>query len=176
MTGEKSRIKAVYSDYPKFLEALKSVSANREDKVEAFSPMPLEDVEHILPGRKSGVRWFTLLGGISGLAFGILFPVYTVLDWPLITGGKPVVSIPTFIVIGFELTILFGALSTLIGLLLLGKMPRIRLRDYDTRFSEYSFGIVTEVDDKDIEDFSRMLTAADDIQIEKVEDIYGEET
>jgi len=111
------------------------------------------------------VRWFTFLGGLTGLSFGLLFPIYTVLDWPLITGGKPIVSLPLFIVVAFELTILFGALATFLGLLVLGKMPRQNLTGYDPRFSECSFGIVFIADKGDAGEFRRLLDKADDFLV-----------
>jgi hypothetical protein len=63
-------------------------------------------------------------------------------DWPLITGGKPIVSLPPFVIIAFELTILFGALSTVLGLLITARLPRMRVQVvYDPSFSSGRFGV-----------------------------------
>jgi hypothetical protein len=60
------------------------------------------------------------------------------LSWPLIVGGKPIVSIPPFIIIAFALTILFGSLSTFLGFLILSRLPSIRTlrsgEDYGNAF------------------------------------------
>jgi hypothetical protein len=57
-------------------------------------------------------------------------------------GGKPIVSIPTYVVIAFELTILFGALSTLIGLFINARLPKVRRPVlYDPLFSSGRFGL-----------------------------------
>jgi len=58
-------------------------------------------------------------------------------------GGKPIVSLPPFVVIGFETTILLGALATVAGMLLNARLPRLgRSPGYDPRFSSDKIGIV----------------------------------
>ena len=63
----------------------------------------------------SPVRVFVLVGGLLGCLSGFALPIYTVLDWPLITGGMPLISIPPFVVIAFELTILFAGRSHMVN-------------------------------------------------------------
>ena len=58
-----------------------------------------------------------------GCAAGFAFTIYTVLSWPLITGGKQIVSVNAFIVIAYELMILFGGLAAFAGFLFLSRMP-----------------------------------------------------
>jgi hypothetical protein len=59
-----------------------------------------------------------------------------------VTGGKPIVSIPPYVVIAFELTILLGGLATLLGMLVLGRIPRLtRSAAYDPRFTRDKFGV-----------------------------------
>jgi molybdopterin-containing oxidoreductase family membrane subunit len=65
-----------------------------------------------------------------------------VLDWPLITGGKAIVSLPPFVVIAFELTILCAALMTVAGFLLSSRLPRLRQAPYDARFSQDRWGVL----------------------------------
>ena len=74
--------------------------------------------------RPSPVRFCTLLGGLAGGAVGIVFPAYTMLDMGLVVGGKPIVSIPPLVIIGFELAMLGAALGGLAGFLLLSRLPR----------------------------------------------------
>ena len=62
-------------------------------------------------------------------------------DWPLIVGGKPIASIPPYVVIGFELTILMGALSTVAAVALFSVLMGKRGAPYDPRFSDDSIGI-----------------------------------
>jgi molybdopterin-containing oxidoreductase family membrane subunit len=113
--------------------------------VATYSPVPLHEFEEALTGHGlplSPVRLFTLVGGLTGTASGFALTIWSSLKWNLITGGKPVVSIPPFVVIAFELTILLGGLCTLLGLLVTTRLPRFRGSPrYDPRFSADRFGV-----------------------------------
>jgi len=172
----KNQIKAVFSDYPKFLAALKQLATLDNLELEVLSPIPLHDVEQLLPQKPSGVRWFTFLGGLLGLAIGIGFPVYTVRQWPLMTGGKPLQTMPAFIIIAFELLILLGAIATLAGLILYARLPRQNLRGYDRRFSENSFGFVIAADAAQTQRVQQILNEADDLVIDQPANLSGEVT
>ncbi len=74
---------------------------------------------------ESPVRIFTLVGAFTGTAAGAALAIWASLDWPLIVGGKEIVSLPAFSVIMFEVTILLGALSTVAGLFINARLPRI---------------------------------------------------
>ncbi len=92
-------------------------------RIEVVTPIPVHAVEHLLEIRPSPLRYFTLAGALTGAAAGLGFVIYTVKDWPLVTGGKPLISIPPFVVITFACTILLGALASLLGFLHLSRMP-----------------------------------------------------
>ena len=83
-----------------------------------FSPLPNHEIEDVMDEPESIVRFFTLFGAMLGAACGVGFTVLTSTDWPISVSAKPIVSIPPFMVIIFELTILMVALSTLLGLLI----------------------------------------------------------
>src|SRR5204863_9946848 len=91
----------------------------------------------------SPVRMFTLIGGIAGCAIGAWLTLYMSYDWPLVLGGKPVGSIPPYVVITFEMTILFGALSTILGIAFnaLFAARRQGTTAYDARFTNDKFGV-----------------------------------
>ncbi|RMF54390.1 MAG: DUF3341 domain-containing protein, partial [Calditrichaeota bacterium] len=63
---------------------------------------------------------------------------FTALDWPLLTGGKPFLSWPAYVVIAFELTILFAALSSFAGIMILGRLPKVskmlKREDYENQW------------------------------------------
>jgi molybdopterin-containing oxidoreductase family membrane subunit len=116
-----------FQDKKKFMEKLNEVyeSGFSPKKVRVILPHPDHDVEHLveeyLP--KSKLKYFSLAGALAGCILGFGFTAFTVLDWPLITGGKPLLSWPAFVVIAFELTILLGAIVSFGGFLFLAKMP-----------------------------------------------------
>ena len=111
-------------------------------EVVSYSPVPDHALDQALHVSVSPVRVFVLVGGLLGCFLGFAFPIYTVLDWPMITGGKPLISIPPFVVIAFELTILLGAIGGMIGFLVLSGLPRMFGRPApDPRFTNDMTGI-----------------------------------
>lgn len=94
--------------------------------IEVVMPAPDHAIEKLLKPKPSPLKFFTLIGSLIGLTLGLGFPIYTVLDWPKITGGKPLISLTPFIIIGFELTILLGSILSFLGFLFLAKKPSIR--------------------------------------------------
>lgn len=118
----------VFEEKGKFLERLRGLVQEGVpgERIRVITPFGVPEVEEILPGKRSKVRFFALVGAASGTVTGFVFTILTSLSWPLIVGGKPVVSLPPFLIIAFALTILFGALSTFAGFLLLSRLPSLR--------------------------------------------------
>ena len=90
-----------------------------------YAPTPRHELEEALDVPESAVRIFTLMGAFTGSAAGAALAVWASLDWPLIVGGKEIVALPAFSVIIFELTILIGALSTVAGLFITSRLPKV---------------------------------------------------
>ena len=79
---------------------------------------------------------------MAGLTGGFALCIYSVTSWPLVAGGKELVSLPPFVVIGYESMILLAGLFNLIGMLALGRLPQTRARaPYDPRFTEDRIGV-----------------------------------
>jgi hypothetical protein len=130
-------------------------------KLEVYSPAPFEEVENAVDPKPSRVRLFTLIGGLLGVVTGYAMTIWMSLDWPIVIGGKPFAAIPTYTVIAFELTILFGALATLLGLLVVGRLPYgafgKHATGYDPRFSAEEIGLVVECTDRDVAEVDALL-------------------
>jgi hypothetical protein len=127
-------------------------------ELRAFAPYPEHHIDEALGhDHRSPVRVWTLVGGLTGTATGFAFTIFTSMDWPLVTGGKPILSIPAYVVIAFELTILFGALSTIIGLFVNARIPKLGAPVvYNPEFSSGTFGIYVPPGDR-IPDAKRIL-------------------
>jgi molybdopterin-containing oxidoreductase family membrane subunit len=112
-------------------------------KPRVFSPFASEKILETLHERYSPVRLWVLLGGITGCASGFALTIGLSAEYPHVTAGMPIVSIPPFVIIAFELTILFGALSGLLGFLVHGRFPRFESEPgYDVQFTDDRFGVV----------------------------------
>jgi hypothetical protein len=106
---------------------VKAARAAREKgyrKLDAFSPFPIEGLNDALHLHKNKLPLIVLAGGIIGGLSGYLLQYYiTVISFPINIGGRPLHSWPSYIIITFELTILFGALSAVLGMLGLCGLP-----------------------------------------------------
>jgi ActD protein len=131
------------------MDAVKKLKA-QGFSVQAMTPTYFHELEHVVDDKRSPTRWVTLAGALLGCAGGFALCIWTSLDWPIITGGKEIVSLPPFVVIGFECTILIGSLFNLAALLLWTGLPKfVEQEGYDRRFSEDRIGLwVATVPDK----------------------------
>lgn len=93
-------------------------------KLDAYSPFPIEELNDVLHLHKNRLSLIVLIGGLMGAICGYLLQYYiTVHYYPINIGGRPLHSWPAYIVITFEVTILFAALSCVLGLLALCGLP-----------------------------------------------------
>ncbi|MEE8299196.1 MAG: quinol:electron acceptor oxidoreductase subunit ActD, partial [Thermodesulfobacteriota bacterium] len=93
------------------------------------------------------------------------------MDWPISVSAKPIVSLPPFMIIIFELTILMGALATLLGLLINSRLRRNAPKSmYDTRFSEDKFGVMITCSKDGVKDVEEILNSqgAEEIKVDGV--------
>jgi len=97
--------------------AIRALRADGFADVRAAMPAPFPDVVAALGKPRSPLDFVTLPGAVVGLFCGIGLTVGTSLAWPLVTGGKPIVSIPPFVIVIFELTVLVGSLTNLVAVL-----------------------------------------------------------
>src|SRR6058998_1520579 len=93
-------------------------------KLDAYSPFPVEELSEAIGFHKNGVALICLIGGLLGCtaAYTLQWWINTI-SYPINIGGRPLHSWPSFIIVTFEMTILFAALTTVLGLLGLCGLP-----------------------------------------------------
>ncbi len=140
--------------------------AGHED-LTIFSPVPAPELEEAMGITSSPVRRWALLGGITGCLTGWLLTSGTSLAYPLITQGKPIVSVPPFIVIMFELTILLTGIFAFVGMLVHGRRPKLKLAsEYRAVFSVDRWGVFVPVDEADRERVTSLVRETDPLEVE----------
>jgi molybdopterin-containing oxidoreductase family membrane subunit len=128
----------------------------RIDRV--HSPIPSERIAAALKTRKSPVGWFTLAGGILGFFSGLGLAIFTALRWGLIVGGKPLVALVPFFIVGFEFTILFAVFGNMIGMLTLARLPvKNAYQYYDERLSGAHYGLLASCDPGSAEELKAFI-------------------
>lgn len=118
-------------------------------KFEAITPFPIHGLDEACGLKRSWIPWVTFAFGLTGCALGWAFQYYVAaMDWPLIIGGKPYHSLPAFIPVMFELTILLGALSSVIACLFIAcRLPKINPPVIDPDLSCSKFALFVPEDD-----------------------------
>ena len=110
--------------------------------IDVYSPTPRHELEHAVHPPTSPVRRFTLIGGLLGVTFGYWIAIWASDYWPLVVGGKPIASWVPYTIFGFEVMVLIGALSTVAGMFINSRIPRLTMTvGYDPRFSRGDFGV-----------------------------------
>ena len=93
-------------------------------KIDTFTPFPIHELDAALKLPRTKLPWLVLGGGITGMATGFALQYWaSVIEYPLNIGGRPLASWPAFIVPSYELTILFSALTAVIGMIALNGLP-----------------------------------------------------
>jgi hypothetical protein len=137
-----SGILAEYDSVGAAIAGIERLRAMGHDDLEVFSPIPYEGLEEAMGIVSSPVRRWALIGGITGFATAFALTALTSLAYPLITQGKPIVSLPAYFIIMFELTILFTGLFGFAGVMFHTRKTRRRISGaYRESFSVDRYGV-----------------------------------
>jgi hypothetical protein len=135
-------IVAAFRELDAAVDAIEDLKSQKITDITVYTPTPRHEIEEAVDPPPSPVRKFTLIGGLAGVVFGYWIAIWTSDYWPLVVGGKPVASWVPYTIIGFEVMVLVGALSTVAGMFVNSRVPKITMTvGYDPRFSHGDYGI-----------------------------------
>jgi len=107
------------------VDAARQTMAHGFTRVEAYSPVPIEELNDIIHKKRTILPKLVLGGGLAGMATGMALQYWaSVLEYPMNIGGRPQASWITYIIPSYELTILFSALTAAIGMIVLSGLPQ----------------------------------------------------
>ena len=131
-----------FNDPHALLEATKKIREANYEVFDAFTPYPIHGLEKAQGLKRSPLPYVTFGAGLTGFICANLLQIWTsAIDWPLNVGGKPMVSLPAFVPIMFELTVLFAGLATVAGMLLFNGLPNTRKRAFDPAITRDRFAL-----------------------------------
>ena len=108
---------------------------------------------------------FPFVGAIIGLTVGILLTSMTQMAYPLVQGGKPILSLPPMAVVTYESTMLTAIIFTIIGIIFEARLPAFKQGLYDTRITEGYIGVLVNVEEDQLTQTQTLLTQAGAIDI-----------
>ena len=135
----------VFPQLDAMTDALTALRRERAGDITVYTPTPRHEIEDALGHPPSNVRRFTLIGGLAGATFGYWIAIWTSDYWPIVVGGKAIETWVPYTIFGFEVMVLIGGLSTVAGLFVTARLPRVtHTVGYDERFSHGEFGVWVE--------------------------------
>jgi hypothetical protein len=88
---------------------------------------------------------FPFIGALLGLSVAILLTFATQTAYPMVTGGKPILSIPPMLIISYEGMMMGAILFTVVGIFFESRIPNLSAGIYDPRITEGYIGITVNV-------------------------------
>lgn len=157
----KKKIHGVLAEFrnPKELvDAASLVEKSGYNKFDTYAPFPIHGMEKAMKLPESPLGWIVLGGGLTGGLGALTLMIWVMaFEWPLNISGKPLINIPIYVPITFELTVLLSAFAATFGMIALNKLPKF----YNPLFN-----------------VERFKSASDDgffICIEAEDDLFSEE-
>ena len=115
---------AEFVDEHAILEAARRAYAEGYRRLDAYTPIPVEGLSDLVGFRKSRIPLLMLLGGIAGLVGGFALQYWVhVINYPINIGGKPLNSVPMWVPVTFETTVLLAALTGVLAMIVLNGLP-----------------------------------------------------
>lgn len=137
-----SGVAGIWSDDHACMEAAKKMRDAGYKKFDAITPFPVHGMEEAVGIKRSWIPWVTFFAGLTGGSLGLLMQYWmSAVSWPLNVGGKPLFSIPAFIPVTFELTILFAALFSVGTMFAVNGLPTINPPIIDPDLTSHKFAL-----------------------------------
>ncbi len=131
-------IVGVYGDDDIALKAVKSIRAANVKIHEVFSPFPIHGIDEALGYKHSRLPKAAFAFGVLGLSLALLMQYWMMgYDWQMIIGGKNYASLPPFIPVAFEITVLLSALGMVATFFIASDLkPYKKAKIFDIRITD----------------------------------------
>ncbi len=148
-SNNKGGVMGIFLEESQILNAANKTREKGFVDFDAITPYPVHGMEEAVGIKRSWLPWVTFFAGAAGCSAGLWFTWWTsAVSWPINVGGKPMWSLPAFVPIIFELTILFAALATVKTMILANGLPKIDPPVVDLDLTSHKFGLFVSEKDK----------------------------
>lgn len=168
-------IVGVYGDEDNLLKAIKSIREGGVKIQDAFSPYPIHGIDDVLGYKRSRLPKAAFLFGALGLALALIMQYWMMgYDWQMIIGGKNFASLPPFIPVAFELTVLLSALG-MVGTFMVASdlKPYKKPKIFDLRITDNKHVVAIDLADNKLskEEISKIMaqTGAEEVNEKRFE-------
>jgi hypothetical protein len=138
MDADKHFVVGVFDDEEILLDGIYKVRDNGVKIEDVYSPFPVHGIDEALGYKKTRLPIAAFMFGMTGTSLALLMQIWMLgYDWPMIIGGKNFSSLPPFIPVTFELTVLLSALGMVGTFFIVSDMkPYGWPRQFDLRSTE----------------------------------------
>jgi len=138
MEVDKNYVVGIFDDEDVVVNAVKSVRSKGIKIFEVYSPFPIHGLDEALGYKESRLPIAAFMFGITGTTLALTMMYYMLgYDWPMVIGGKNFTSLPPFIPVTFELTVLLAALGMVATFLIVSDLkPYKKPRLFDIRITD----------------------------------------
>lgn len=161
MENNKNFVVGIFDDEDVLLDAVGNIREKGVKIHEVFSPFPVHGLDEVLGYKRSRLPRAAFLFGMTGTSLALLMQIWMLgYDWPMIIGGKNHVSLPPFIPVTFEMTVLLSAFGMVITFFIVSDMKPYKYpRQFDLRSTEDKHVMAIDLDNNKLskEEISRIL-------------------
>jgi len=142
---EISGVIGFFNDPHELVKAMCKLRQANYENFDAFTPYPIHGMDAAQGLKRSWIPFATLGAGMCGLSVAFLLQWWTSSqDWPIIVGGKPYNSLPAFIPIMFELTVLLAGLTSAAAMFIVNQLPNVTKKAFDPSITADRFALFVE--------------------------------
>ena len=155
-------VTALFNNPDAIISGARKIADSGFTKWDVNSPYPLHGIDKAMKMKPSTLGFVTLVFGLTGVAVALFFMWWTMsVDYPMIIGGKPYFSLPAFIPVTFEVTVIMATVSSVVAMFaFFFGLPRNAHALHDTEYmkkvSRDHFGIVIESNDPKFDERSTL--------------------
>jgi hypothetical protein len=161
MENKSNYLVGIFEDEDVLLHAVSTIRGTGVKIHEVYSPFPVHGLDEVLGYKRTRLPIAAFLFGLLGTSLALTMQIWMLgYDWPMIIGGKNFVSLPPFVPVTFELTVLLSALGMVGTFMIVSDLkPYKKPRLFDIRCTDDKHVMAIDLDKNQLSkaDISKIL-------------------